>query len=268
LRLVIGDWRLVTFLSGLFILVSLTACGGNDQLETEEASAPDVPLVVTTPVPTTPLLDGGTISGTVTLEGVAPPADTYTPFKDTEICGTGERTAENMILGPDQGIKNVVVSITNLPEPIALDRSVTGMMDQKGCIFTPHVVQVAAGAPMTFLNNDHLLHNIHTTGETNLQINKAQPGYMKKMTETFSLPEIIKVQCDVHSWMNAWIVVQEHPFYAVTDEQGTFTMPQVPPGAYTLKYWHESLGEQTSDVEVRGSETTSADMTFISPTSP
>ncbi|MDP6052335.1 MAG: carboxypeptidase regulatory-like domain-containing protein [Candidatus Latescibacteria bacterium] len=268
MRLVFGDLRWMEPICCVLFAGVFVACGGNNEEMKEEAGSPDVTLVVTTPVAIEPLQGGGTINGTVTLDGVAPPVETYTPNKDAEVCGAEERTAEDILLGPEQGIKNVVVSITNLSKPVALDRSITGMMDQKGCLFTPHIVQVAAGAPMTFLNNDHMLHNIHTISEANLSTNKAQPGFMKKMTGTFSLPEMIKVQCDVHSWMSAWIVVQEHPFYAVTDEQGLFTMAHVPPGIYTLKYRHERFGEQRQEVEVREAETTPADLAFIPPASP
>ena len=268
MRLVIGDLRWIEQICCVLFAGVFVACGGNNEEMEAEVRSPDVTLVVTTPVAVEPLQGGGTISGTVTLDGVPPPVGTYTPNKDAEVCGAEERTVEDILLGPEQGIKNVVVSITNLSKPVALDRSITGMIAQKGCLFTPHIVQVAAGAPMTFLNNDHILHNIHTISEANLSINKAQPGFMKKRTETFSLPEMIKIQCDVHSWMSAWIVVQEHPFYAVTDEQGLFTMAHVPRGTYTLKYRHERFGEQTQKVEVREAETTAADLSFISPASP
>lgn len=254
-------------IGGTLVLIIMTACGGSDG-PPEETAPQSVPLVVTTPAPIEPLQGGGTVNGTVRLDGEVPPVKTYKPLKDAETCGMEERTAEDVVIGPEMGIKNVIVSITDLPDSYPLDTSIAGMMDQKGCVFTPHVVQVAAGAPMTFLNNDNMLHNIHTSSTANPSINKAQPGFMKKMTETFTKPEIIQVKCDVHSWMNAWVVVQEHPFYAVTDEQGRFSMPHVPPGTYTLAYRHERFGTQTREITVRASEVVEADLSFTSAASP
>jgi plastocyanin len=254
------------FLSCIVIALCHIACGSSEDNQPEES--PAVSLTITTPQPAVPLAGGGTVVGTVRLTGSAPAPVFYTPNKDTEICGTEERAGEELLLGPDMEITNVVVSVVDPPISIPMNLTVEGMMDQKGCVFTPHLVRVAAGAPMIFLNNDNMLHNVHTVSAKNPSINKAQPGFMKKMTEVFSQAEPIRVQCDVHTWMSGWIVVQDHPFYAVTDVRGMFTLEHVPAGVHTLRFWHETLGEQTVEVTVKEGETTRADLVFAPPVSP
>jgi plastocyanin len=246
---------------GIITMVFVLGCGGSGNQESEEPETADVPLEITTPVALNAVEGGGTIQGTVLFDGTPPAAKTFVPNKDTEVCGTTERVAGDVVIGADRGIKNVIVSLTNAPAT-EMDTTVKGMVDQKGCMFTPRVVQVAVGAPMVFLNNDNIFHNIHTSATANLPINKAQPGFMKRLSETFTQPEIFEVACDVHSWMKGWIIVQEHPYYAVTDDNGTFTLPNVPAGTYTLRYRHETFGEQTAEVTVADQKTTVADIRF------
>ncbi|MEE2709909.1 MAG: carboxypeptidase regulatory-like domain-containing protein [Gemmatimonadota bacterium] len=246
-----------TMVCGIVIM----CCGGSGNDENSERWTTDVPLEITMPVALNPTTTGGTIQGVVVFDGLPPPVKTFHTNKNTEICGTAERGAEDALIGANRGIKNVVVSITNAPVT-EMDFSVKAMVDQKGCMFTPRVVQVAVGAPMVFLNNDRIFHNIHTRATVNPPLNKAQPKFMKRLSATFSEPEIFEVVCDVHSWMKGWIVVQEHPYFAVTDENGQFTMPCIPAGIYTLRYWHETFGEQTTEVTVTDQKILTADISF------
>ena len=125
------------------------------------------------------------------------------------------------------------------------------VLDQKGCQFAPHVLLLPAGAEVDILNSDGILHNLHTFSSANAAINKAQPKFKKVMTEKFDKPEIIKVQCDVHGWMQAWIVVGAHASYAVSDDSGAFKLDNVPPGKHKVEVWHESLGKLSQEVEVK-----------------
>ena len=122
-------------------------------------------------------------------------------------------------------------------------------MDQKQCSFIPRVVIVPAGGTVEFLNSDRLLHNVRSAGKENPPFNRAQP-HARSISFTFKQPELLRVDCDLHSWMRGWVVVAEHPFYAVTNEQGEFTLENVPPGKYTLQVWQESLGNVTQEVVV------------------
>jgi hypothetical protein len=112
-------------------------------------------------------------------------------------------------------------------------------------------VFVPANTTFNINNRDGILHNIHTYSSKNKPVNLAQPKFKKTISQQFEQPEFIKVSCDAHTWMNGWVVVQEHPYYAVTDENGNFKLTDVPPGDYELKVWHETLGEKSQKVSVK-----------------
>lgn len=192
---------------------------------------------------------GGTIVGEVKFAGTAPAPKVTKINKDNQACGD-QKKSEELVVGSNKGIQWAVVSVVGAkgPAPKPAKKSV---LDQKTCQFQPHVLLVPAGAEVDILNPDGVLHNIHTFSTANASINKAQPKFKKVMTEKFEKPEIIKVQCDAHSWMAGWIVVTGHPYYAVTDEKGAFKLENVPPGKHAVEVWHESLGKMTKEVEVK-----------------
>jgi plastocyanin len=194
----------------------------------------------------------GSIGGTVRFAGDPPPPQVQSNTKDTAKCGT-EIRSEDLLVGQDKGIEYVVLRLEGAEGPLATPAK-NPEMDQRGCRFTPRVVVVPAGGSLDFLNSDGILHNVRTTATRNPSINKAQPGFRKRMTERFQHPEIVKVSCDAHPWMTGWIVVTDHPYVAVTDERGAFRLAGVPPGSYTLSLWHETLGEQRQEVTVRAGE--------------
>ena len=193
---------------------------------------------------------GGTIIGRVLFDGKIPEPIHYTPSKDTQVCGTGDHVSDEMVISVDRGIRYAVVSLGHL-EGARLNARTAVTLDQRGCRFLPHVVLIPRGATLEMLNSDKILHNVRTTSKKNAPFNKAQPKFVKKIKHVFkAAPEKIKIQCDAHSWMNAWVVVQEHPFYAVTDESGQFTLMNVPAGTYTIESWHEKLGMESASVIV------------------
>ena len=199
--------------------------------------------------------NGGTISGVIRLRGEVPAPKTIEITKDKEVCGTHERISEALLVSPDKGIRYAVVSLTNVKKGKKAEKAAVEL-DQRGCSFNPHVVVIPAGGTLDILNNDGILHNIHTHSTVNPSINKAQPKFKKKLSEKFEKPEIIKLACDAHAWMNGWIVVAAHPYYTVTDQNGGFKLENVPPGTYTLEVWHESLGKVTREVTVKPLEGT------------
>jgi plastocyanin len=191
----------------------------------------------------------GTIEARVTFAG-APVVETLKVNKDVEQCGT-ETTIETIRVGDDQGLAHAVVSVSGLDGPRTAR---TPQLDQRGCQFRPHVVAMQPGE-IQILNSDGILHNVHTYSEANPPINKAQPRFKKVMTEEFTKPEVIKVTCDVHSWMRGWVVVLPHPYFGVTDARGSTRIEAVPAGRHTLEAWHETLGRRTQDVTVNAGET-------------
>ena len=200
------------------------------------------------PAPATAQGGAGTVEVDVKYNG-APVVEKLKVNKDTEKCGT-EATIEKVVVGGNKGLANAVASV-----PAAKGAKVAkGVIDQKGCKFVPHVVVMAPGE-IEIKNSDDILHNIHTYSTANPAINKAQPKFKKTMTEKFDKPEIIKITCDVHSWMLGWVAVMPHPFFGVTGDNGTTKIDNVPPGKHTVEVWHETLGKQTKDVEVKAGQT-------------
>jgi plastocyanin len=206
---------------------------------------------------------GGTVSGAVTYAGTAPAPAKLQVTKDVAVCGKEGHVDESLVVGANKGIKDVVVSIKGVKQGKSMDAlGASFVLDQKVCVYRPHVVLVPVNKPLKILNSDGILHNIHTYGKKNPAKNIAQPKFKKEITETFAQPEVIPVKCDVHGWMSAWIVVVDHPYYAVTDADGKFTIADVPAGTYTVEYWQEKLGTQTKQVTVAATGTAAADLVF------
>jgi plastocyanin len=191
---------------------------------------------------------GGTIVGEVKLNGAAPAPKVVKVNKDTEVCGQEKKVAD--VSGTGGGLANAIVSVAGAKGM----KAGKAVLDQKGCEFRPDVVVMAPG-DLEILNSDGVLHNIHTFSTANPPVNKAQPKFKKTMTEKFAKPEVIKVQCDAHSWMHGWIVVAESPT-AVTDEKGSFKLENVPPGKQKVEVLHPVLGKQTKEVEVKAGQET------------
>jgi plastocyanin len=195
------------------------------------------------------LAAAGSVRGTVVFKGAAPEARRLPVTIDQYVCGK-EKMAEDLVVSPQGGIRNVVVWIDKPPATATAEPpSATPAMDQKECVFAPRVVLVPAGGRIDFLNSDRLLHNLHSTPKDNPHFNRTQPRG-RTIAITFPHPEIIRVTCDLHSWMRGWVVVTEHSFYALTDGEGQFALRGLPPGRYTLRAWQERLGTISKEVVV------------------
>ena len=196
-----------------------------------------------------------TIKGSIRYSGVPIERKKLPVTIDQYICGK-EKEAEDLVLSSNNGIRNAVVSLQNPPPGAKGDWKLPpAKMDQKQCSFVPRVVIVPVGESMEFLNSDRLLHNVRSAAKENSPFNRAQP-HARTISFVFKQPELLRVDCDLHSWMRGWVVVAAHPFYAVTNEQGEFSLENVPPGKYTLQIWQESLGNMTQEVTVGNKGTT------------
>jgi plastocyanin len=193
--------------------------------------------------------NGGTISGEVKLQGTAPAPKAVEVTKDKEVCGTHEIKSEDLEVGAGGGVANAVVSITNITKGKPMGPA-EATLDQKGCQYVPHVLLFPAGTTVKINNDDGILHNIHTYSTKNTPINMAQPKFKKTIEAKFDQPEMVKVTCDAHGWMSGWFVVQDNPYYAKTDANGSFKLTDVPAGDYEVKVWQEKLGEKTQKVTV------------------
>jgi hypothetical protein len=191
---------------------------------------------------------GGTIEADVKYNG-APVVEKLKVNKDTEKCGT-EAVVEKVVVGGNKGLANAVVSV-----PGAKGASkAKAVLDQHGCKFVPHVVVMQPGE-LEIKNSDDILHNLHTYSTANPSINKAQPKFKKTMTEKLDKPEFVKVTCDVHSWMLGWVAVVPG-LAGVTDKDGVTKIENVPAGKQKVEVWHETLGKQEKEVDVKAGQVT------------
>jgi plastocyanin len=250
--------------SGLVVTVALAgamaiACGGG----TEQAPAPAKPQA-----PAVDPAEASTISGKITLDG-APGTNEPIKMNADPVCvreAKGPQTQETFMVGEGGALQNVFVYVkdgltgrtfTAPTEPVTLD--------QKGCRYRPHVFGIMVGQPLTILNSDPTLHNIHALPKSNSEFNTAQPIPNMKTNHTFTAKEVmVPFKCDVHGWMNAYVGVLDHPYFAVSGPDGKFELKAVPAGTYTVEAWHEKLGTQTQNITVGAKETKDVPFTFKS----
>jgi plastocyanin len=136
-------------------------------------------------------------------------------------------------------------------------------LDQNGCTFQPHVLVIPVGKPLKVQNSDGILHNIHTYSVKNPPINSAHPGSMPEVSlGPFTTPEVIKVMCDVHSWMSCWVWVASHPYVTVSSPGGAYRIPDLRPGKYRVEAWHETLGTISSEVTIAAGRESRLDFAF------
>jgi hypothetical protein len=206
--------------------------------------------------------DSGAVSGFVRYGGVPASPATVAITKDREVCGAAPVYDQSLVVGQDRGLANVVVSLTDMAHGYPLRPAPAVRFDQKGCQYIPHVLVFPAGSTVVILNSDGILHNIHTESAVNPVIDLAQPGFKKQIRVTIEKPEIIKVTCDAHNWMEGWWYVTGTPYYALTDDHGRYAINRVPPGTYTMRIWQERLGMQSQHVEVRAGAATVTNFTL------
>ena len=231
----------------------LAACS-----KTEEAPPPPV---VTNPVdPAT----AGAITGAVKFEGTPPAAQPITMDSDAYCEKQPRNTTESVVVGEGSGLQNVFVYVKDgLGNRVFPIPSTPVVLDQKGCRYTPHVLGIQVGQTLEILSSDNTLHNVHALPEQNREFNMAHQLAGIKHTHTFTTKEVmVPFKCDVHKWMNAFLGVVDHPFYAVTSGNGRFELKGVPPGTYTVEAWHEKLGTQTQTVTIGDKQTGDISFTF------
>lgn len=241
---------------GFALLVA--ACGGSPPAPAAESAPAAAPAPADT-------ADGpGIITGTVTFSGRAPTPRPL-PMDSDPLCkAESGATSEVLLVGAGGGIKNVFVYVK---EGLGSRRyavpSAPVMLDQKGCRYIPHVLGVQVGQTLQVSNSDPLVHNVHAIPSNNREFNFGQPAKTPPVARVFEQPEIgLPFKCDVHGWMNAYVNVVPHPFFAVTKEDGSFEIKGLPAGSYTLELWHERLGTQTVPVTVTADTPAKASAVF------
>jgi len=193
--------------------------------------------------------NGGTIKGAVKLVGKAPKLPPLEIVKFKEVCR--DVPNETLVVGPGQGIRFAVVTLEDITKGKAVERETLHELDNAKCRFVPHVQAASVGQFVVIKNSDPILHTAHAyfpDGQPHFNVG-LYPGRVSR--KPLVTPGVVKIVCEVHSWMSGYIVVTEHPYHAVTDLYGEYQIADVPPGTYRLKVWHESLGTQEKTVAVR-----------------
>jgi hypothetical protein len=198
------------------------------------------------------VVNGGTISGTVGFVGAAPKPVALEIGKDRDACAARALYDQSLLVGPGGAIANAVVTLTDIARGAPLIPAPAVRFVQKGCEYTPHVAAFPAGSTVEIVNDDGILHSIHTESAINPVLDLAQPAFKKIIRIRIGQPEAIKVGCDAHNWMVGWWYAAGNPYYAVTGGDGRFMIKDVPPGTYTLQVWQERLGVITQKVTVKG----------------
>src|SRR6476660_2103586 len=244
-------------------LAATLACGGSQETSNKsgEPSSPSA-------APSGQRVDtanAGRIKGVVTLDGAAPKNEAIKmnadpvcvrenkspQFQETYLVGSDGKSLANVFVYVKDGLGNYVFDTP----------TESAKIDQKECRYHPHVFGMRVGQTLEIINSDPTLHNIHAMPKANSEFNNGQPIQGMKMTHTFDKPEVmVPFKCDVHGWMNAYVGVLNHPYFAVTKDDGKFELANLPAGTYTIEAWHEKLGPMTQSVTIAAKE--SKDVTF------
>ena len=205
--------------------------------------------------------DGATLRGTVKVEGkvLKPPPLQITKAK--EVCK--DVPNEALLVGPYQGLRYAVVTLEGVAKGKAVERETVHELDNLACRFVPHILAASVGQFVVFKNSDPILHTAHAlfrSGQPQFNVG-LYPGKISR--KPLVTPGVVKVVCEVHPWMSAYIVVSDNPYYAVTDVYGEYLISEIPAGSYRLKVWHETLGTQEKPVEVKAGGSQSVDFTLV-----
>jgi hypothetical protein len=190
----------------------------------------------------------GSIRGTIKVAEPCPHPAAHAVLKDASVCGK-DAPNEAVLVDKKGGLQNVVVFVRDVKFEGKVEPVEHAALDQRQCRYFPHVQALTVGTPLSLLNNDAILHNVHANDTGMTVFNVAMPITGQKLPVPMRKPGLMKLQCDAgHTWMNGWIYVFDHPYFAVTDESGAFTIKDVPAGEYTVELWHEPADGQGSGV--------------------
>lgn len=240
----------------------LASCGGGTQPEAKKEEPKKEAAPAAAPAPA----GDATITGKVMFTG-AKPVMRVVSMDATPACARMHKEApksEEVVVNADGSLRNVFVRIkAGLPDQKWPVSAAKVTVDQNGCVYKPHVVGLMVGQDIEFLNSDDTNHNIHPLPRTNREWNESQPPKGDPKVKQFAQEELmIPVKCNVHPWMKLYVNVVSNPFFAVTGEDGTFTIKGLPAGEYTVEAVHERYGAQEIKVKVDAAGTAKAEFTI------
>jgi hypothetical protein len=250
---------------GLALVASVAACGGGSTPEDSDIPSETGGAQSSGSGPKVDAATAGELKGAVALNGAVPKNEVIRMNADP-VCvkeAKGTTTQETYLVSPDgKSLGNVFVYVKDGLGNYSYDAPAgPAALNQQGCQYIPHVFGMRVGQPLEITNSDPTLHNIHAMPKANREFNNGQPIQGMKTTHLFTAKEVmVPFKCDVHGWMNAYVGVLDHPFFAVTDAEGKFEIKGLPPGTYTIEAWHERLGAMTQSVTIAAKE--SKDISF------
>jgi plastocyanin len=207
----------------------------------------------------------GAVSGKVQLSGNPPkykPLDLAKEPACVKMHAAGPLFPENVVTGPGNSLRNVVVYISAGSTDNSAPPSAPVRFDQQGCHYTTHVLAFRVGQEVDIANNDPFSHNIHPLAKVNREWNKIQLPGTPPFSYAYEHEEFIPIKCNIHPWMQGYFVILRTPHFAVTGDDGHFSLPDLPPGHYTITAWHETYGTLSKEIDVSGGDSLSLDFTF------
>ena len=220
-------------------------------------------------------LISGSLSGRVNFDGKGPPKKTLKMGADP-VCGASHKNPpyrQSFIMNDEGYLKNVIVYLTDVTYKGEVSKE-QAILDQVGCMYEPHVQGMMLGQELLIKNSDATLHNIHGLPTINSEFNFAMPKVVKeKVIKIDKAEHAIYVKCDVHPWMKSYISVFNHPYFAVTDENGNYKIDNIPPGNYKVVAWQEKFRDKKTKEwkslkaeVIINDENVTHDFTFVRPT--
>src|SRR5215467_1970594 len=240
----------------LVTLTLLGACKGSSE---QPSAVPSQPATNAAPASASPITgydvvqvnDGASISGLISVSGPVPKLPKRDIKKDPQVCGTAARDSEQLLVSSGGGLKNAIVIVEGVKKGKAVPASLQNVeIDQKNCDYSPHVMVMPVNGDIAVRNSDPLLHNIHFYQNDDSLFNIAQPVQGQVDKHKLEKAGMVYAECDVHNWMKGHVAVVDNPYYAITDENGKFSITDLPPGSYKVRIWHEYLGDKTQGVNV------------------
>lgn len=241
--------------------VVVAGCGGG-----EESAGTSETTTATTPAPAAATPAGtASIAGTINFSGTAPARAPITLDRECRELHDGDVLTQNTVVNDNGTLRWAFVYVkSGLEGQTFAPSSEEVVFDQKGCMYSPHVFGVQVGQTVRIINDDTFLHNVNSQpAQRANKFNFGMPTQGMEKEQRFRTPEVmVKIRCDVHGWMSAYAGVLDHPYFAVSGEDGSFSIEGLPAGTYTLEAWHETLGTQTMEVTVGDGEAATTDFTF------
>ena len=217
------------------------------------------------------VVQAGIVTGKVNFKGTAPTPTTIKMNADPNCVKlhTGPVVSDSVVVNKNNTLKYVFVYVKEGVKGSFPTPKEAVVFDQRGCHYTPHVFGIMVNQPLEILNSDPTLHNVHALPKVGKQFNAGMPMKDMKISRTFDKSEVmVTVKCDVHPWMRAYAGVLEHPFYSVTNDEGSFEIKNLTAGKYTVTAWHEKYGTKDMTVTVEEGKPATIDYTFESTGTP